>query len=362
MARIKAVNKLNGGIDTDTTPEALDNTKLRDASNIDVLNTGTYSKLTNIKGTTNILNYLPDNTDLGTLNVLGVFNAELLADHAGSGTFVNNTALVIYTYDATNKSQIFVVDLITNQSIKFYPNNLSTVDLDFPPEGTISASFTIERGVPEIYWDDNKNELRKLILKYSTSPSFQFPTLSDISVRHKYGGMVPIFESYGTNGYTTAGTYQVAFRFYNSTKNTSSKWSLFTNPIPMTSAEGCFVTVAVGEGGQVGQIIQKSIILSIDFTNTNADLYDSIQLAVVKNIDGLTIPSNTVYVTLPSKEWYDAPNTIEYSDAIGFEAPYPLENIITEDASMTSITIEVRLILMMHIQLKNRFVIVQEMM
>ena len=334
MARIKAVNKLNGGIDTDTTPEALDNTKLRDASNIDVLNTGTYSKLTNIKGTTNILKYLPDNTDLGTLNVLGVFNAELLADYTGNGTFINNTALVIYTYDATNKSQIFVVDLITNQSIKFYPNNLSTVDLDFPPEGTISASFTIERGVPEIYWDDNKNELRKLILKYSTSPSFQFPTLSDISVRHKYGGMVPIFESYGTNGYTTAGTYQVAFRFYNSTKNTSSKWSLFTNPIPMTSAEGCFVTVAVGEGGQVGQIIQKSIILSIDFTNTNADLYDSIQLAVVKNIDGLTIPSNTVYVTLPSKEWYDAPNIIEYSDAIGFEAPYPLENIITEDASI----------------------------
>lgn len=336
MARIKAVNKLNGGIDTDTTPEALDNTKLRDASNIDVLNTGTYSKLTNIKGTTNILKYLPDNTDLGTLNVLGVFNAELLADHAGSGTFVNNTALVIYTYDATNKSQIFVVDLITNQSIKFYPNNLSTVDLDFPPEGTISASFTIERGVPEIYWDDNKNELRKLTIKYSTSPSFVFPTLADISVRHKYGGMIPTFESYGVNGYTTAGIYQVAFRFYNTTKNTSSKWSLFTNPIPMTSAEGCFTTLALGEGGQVGQIIQKSIIISIDFTNTSANLYDSIQLAVVKNVDGLTIPSNTVYITLPSKEWYDAPSLIEYSDAIGFESPYPLESIITEDASIKS--------------------------
>lgn len=68
MARLEAVNKLNGGIDTDTTPEALDNTKLRGHSNIDVLNTGTYSKLTNIKGTTNILKYLPDNTDLNTLN------------------------------------------------------------------------------------------------------------------------------------------------------------------------------------------------------------------------------------------------------------------------------------------------------
>jgi len=336
MARIKAVNKLNGGIDTDTTPEALDNTKLRDASNIDVLNTGTYSKLTNIKGTTNILKYLPDNTDLNTLNVLGVFNVEILADYTATDVYVHNKALAIFTYDATNKSQIFIVDLVRNEVIKFYPNNVSATDLDFPPEGTVSASFTIERGVPEIYWDDNKNELRKLILKYSTSPTFVFPTLSDISVRHKYGGMIPIFEGYGTNGYTTSGTYQVTFRFYNTTKNTSSKWSLFTNPIPMTSAEGCFVTVAVGEGGQVGQIIQKSIILSIDFVNTNADLYDSIQLAVVKNVDGLTIPSNTVYVTLPSKEWYNAPSLIEYSDAIGFEAPYPLESIITEDASIKS--------------------------
>lgn len=336
MARIKAVNKLNGGIDTDTTPEALDNSKLRDASNIDVLTTGAYSKLTNIKGTTNILKYLPDDTDIPTLNVLGVFNVELLADYAGNGNFVNDTAIIIYTYDVVNKSQIFVVDLITNQSIKFYPNNLSSVDLDFPPEGTVSASFTIERGVPEIYWDDNKNELRKLILKYSTSPDFQFPTLADISVRHKFGGMVPNFESYGTNGYTTAGTYQVAFRFYNTTKNTSSKWSLFTNPIPMSNSEGCLFILATGEGGQVGQIIQKSIIVSIDFTNTTADLYDSIQLAVVKNIDGLTIPSNIVYVTLPSKEWYSSPDSIEYSDALGFEAPYPLESIITEDASIKS--------------------------
>lgn len=336
MASIKVTNKLNGGIDTDTTSEAIDNTKLRDASNIDVLTTGEYSKLTNIKGTTNILTYLPDTTDLPSLNVLGVFNVEILADYTSTNVYVTNKAIAIFTFDVTNKSQIFIVDLVRNEVIKLYPNPASSADLDFPPEGTISASFTIERGVPEIYWDDNKNELRKLTIKYSTSPSFVFPTLADISVRHKYGGMIPTFESYGVNGYTTAGTYQVAFRFYNTTKNTSSKWSLFTNPIPMTSAEGCFTTLALGEGGQVGQIIQKSIIISIDFTNTSANLYDSIQLAVVKNVDGLTIPSNTVYITLPSKEWYDAPSLIEYSDAIGFESPYPLESIITEDASIKS--------------------------
>jgi len=78
MANIKVINKLNGGIDTDTSPEALKNTKLRDASNMDVLNAGQYTKLANIKGTTNILKYLPDTTDIDTLNIVGVFNSEVL--------------------------------------------------------------------------------------------------------------------------------------------------------------------------------------------------------------------------------------------------------------------------------------------
>ena len=334
MAGIKVTNKLNGGIDTDTTPEALNNTKLRDAVNVDIYDTGKYSKLTNIRGTTNILSYLPDNTDLTTLNILGVFNIEFLADYAGTRAYESHKVLIIFTYDATNGSQITIVDLVTNQAVLMYPNVDSTESLDFPVDGTISASYTKDRGIPEIYWDDNKNELRKLILRYSTAPTFVFPTLADINVRHKFGGVEPTFIGYGTNGYTTAGTYQVFYRFYNSTKNTSTKWSLPTNPIPMSNADGCALSVPLGDGGQVGQTITKTIKLSIDYTDTPFALYDSIQLAVVKNIDGLTIPSNTVYITLPSKDWYDNPTDIEYSDAVSFEAPYPLENIILDDAAI----------------------------
>lgn len=336
MANIKVINKLNSGIDSDTSPEALDNKKLRDASNMDILNTGEYTKLANIKGTTNILQYLPNNTDVGSLNILGVFNTVISADYIGSEEYVLNKALTIFTYDAVGGSQIFTVDLIENRIIKFYPNNISTQSLDFPTDGTVSASFTVNKNTPEIYWDDNKNELRKLTLKYSTSPTFQFPSFSDISVRHKVGGIVPDFVNYGTNGYTTAGTYQIAYRFYNTVKNTSSKWSLFTNPIPLSNGTGCFGTISLGDGGNVGQIIQKSIIVSVDTTNTPSDLYNSIQLAIVKNIDGLTIPSNIVYITLPSKDWYNTPSNIEYSDAIGFEAPFPIETVITEDASIKS--------------------------
>ena len=224
MAGIKVTNKLNGGIDTDTTPEALNNTKLRDAVNVDIYDTGKYSKLTNIRGTTNILSYLPDNTDLTTLNRLGVFNIEFLADYAGTLSYEAHKALVIFTYDATNGSQITIVDLVTNQAVLMYPNVDSTESLDFPVDGTISASYTKDRGIPEIYWDDNKNELRKLILRYSTAPTFVFPTLADINVRHKFGGVEPTFIGYGTNGYTTAGTYQVFYRFYNSTKHAAFKF------------------------------------------------------------------------------------------------------------------------------------------
>jgi len=334
MANIKVINKLNGGIDTDTSPEALNNTKLRDASNMDVLNAGQYTKLANIKGTTNILKYLPDTTDIDTLNILGVFNTEVLVDYLGNDVFNLNKSLAVFTYDSANGSQIFIIDLIENRQIKFYPNNIDSRGLDFPPDGTISASYTVNKNTPEIYWNDNRNSRRKLILKYSANPTFQLPSLDDLSVRHKIGGIVPEFEQFGTNGYTMSGTYQIAFRFYNTSKNTSSKWSLFTNPIPMTNDTSCFGSFAIGEGDLVGELIQKTIIVSVDFTGTSAPLYDSIQLAVVKNIDGLTVPSNNVYVTLPSKDWYNSPSNIEYSDAIGFEASYPIETVVTEDASV----------------------------
>ena len=334
MASIKVVNKLNGGIDTDTTPEALNNTKLRDAVNVDIYDTGKYSKLTNIRGTTNVIEYLPNGTDLATLNILGVFNIDVLVDYAGTSDFKEHKGLIVFSYDATNGSLITVVDLIDTQKIQFYPNSASTDSLDFPTEGTVSASYTKERGIPEIYWDDNKNPLRKLILKYSTAPSFQMPTLQDINVRHKFGGIAPQFTGYGTNGYTIAGTYQIFYRFYNTTKNTSTKWSLPTNPIPTSNADGCVLTFPLGDGGNISQTILKTIKLSIDFAGTPYDNFDSIQLAIVKNIDGLTVPSNTVYITLPSKDWYNNPTDIEYSDSVSFEAPYPLETIIIEDAAI----------------------------
>lgn len=163
MAGIKVTNKLNGGIDTDTTPEALNNTKLRDAVNVDIYDTGKYSKLTNIRGTTNILSYLPDNTDLTTLNILGVFNIEFLADYAGTRAYESHKVLIIFTYDATNGSQITIVDLVTNQAVLMYPNVDSTESLDFPVDGTISASYTKDRGIPEIYWDDNKKDRKSVV-------------------------------------------------------------------------------------------------------------------------------------------------------------------------------------------------------
>ena len=90
----------------------------------------------------------------------------------------------------------------------------------------------------------------------------------------------------------------------------------------------------LGDGGNISQPILKTIKLSIDFAGTPYDNFDSIQLAIVKNIDGLTVPSNTVYITLPSKDWYNNPTDIEYSDSVSFEAPYPLETIIIEDAAI----------------------------
>jgi hypothetical protein len=73
--------------------------------------------------------------------------------------------------------------------------------------------------------------------------------------------------------------------------------------------------------------------LSVDLTS-EAQYYDAIQLYVIKNTDGLPIPSNIVYQTAPKKDWYDNPDRIIYSNLGIVETTIPVENVVTEDAGI----------------------------
>ena len=310
MGTIKQKNTFEGGLNKDTTPESIKNNELLDAVNMDIIGDARYSKLQNIKGTTKVIDYLPTGYDEATLNVLGVYEVYANYDYDCDVVFEKkHVSLIIFSYDKNSGSVITLVDLIDNVRHQLYPNTTDDTTLDFPPLGTVDASYTEERGTPQIYWDDFKNVLRSLNLNVSCSAELPPPSLRELEVRKRYAGGQPNLVALEQDGVLLSGAYQFAFRFYNTISGNSSDISLFCNPISVAKSECTTVNYDEQLGGELGEIINKKIVLSVDLTS-EAQYYDAIQLYVIKNIDGLPIPSNIVYQTAPKKDWYDNPDRI----------------------------------------------------
>ena len=334
MGTIKVKNTFNGGINTDSTPEIVKNDELRDAVNIDIISDGKLAKLINKKGTTEVIKYLPDTYDNDSLNILAVYEVNANYDYDCDAIFEEkNNSLLIYSYDAINGSLITIIDLINNKKHVLYPNNRDNTSLDFPPLGTVDASYTEERGSPQVFWDDNRNVLRSLNLNISCSADIDVPTLRELEVRKRYCGGQPTLKRIDNDGALIAGTYEFAFRFYNTRNGNSSDISLFCNPISIAKSDCTTINFDEQLGGEINEVVNKKIVLSIDL-NSDAQYYDAIQLYVLKNIDGLPIPSSIAYQTAPSTDWYNNPTEIVY---IGInETIVPIEDIVVEDANIIS--------------------------
>ena len=336
MGTIKAKNSFEGGLDTDTTSEGLANNRLRDAVNMDTIEDGKRTKLVNIKGTTSVIKYLPDGYDESTLNILAVYEVYANYDNNCDGVFEEkNVSLIVFSYDKNSGSVITLIDLINTEKHQLYPNPNDSTDLGFPERGTVDASYTEERGTPQIFWDEDKNVLRSLNLNVSCSATIQPPTLRELEVRKRYAGGQPNLNRIEENGVLYAGTYQFGFRLYDTTNGNSSDVSLFCNPISIAKTNCSPIDYDKQLGGELGEIINKRIVLSIELTD-EAQYYDAIQLYVLKNVDGLTIPPNTVYQTAPNKDWYNNPDEIVYSQLGIIENSIPVEDVTIEDSGIKS--------------------------
>lgn len=334
MGTIKTKNVFST-IDVDSNNETIGNNKLRKAINVEVLSDNKFTSLQNIRGTKEISSYLSNNTDINTLNVLGVYEVKALFDLDCDGKYeLDEFSLLIFKYDEVNKSEIILVNISTSQRYLLYPNTIDATDLNFPPNGTISATYSRERGIPDVYWDDNKNELRKITLKVSCNTS-DLPSARDLSVRKRVGGVSPDITAIMNGGNLLSGTYQIAFRFYNTNNCNYSDWSLFSNPVAIAIGSCSETPYDSQLGGSVSSLTTKKIQLSIDFIGTESLFYNSIQLAIIKNIDGTIIPNDIAYITRPNTDWYNNPTNVIYDNNIQ-ETTTLISEIVTEDASIES--------------------------
>lgn len=334
MGTIKNINTFQEGMDYDTSLSRLPNKRSRRSVNMEILKDGDFYSIRNMRGTKNISTYLSTNTDIQSLNVLGVFEVSCLYDRDCDGNFESEEySIVIFKYDNVNKSEIIIVSTETEDKFLVYPNINDNTDLNFPPTGTISASYTKERGIPEIYWDDHNNEMRKITLKISCQSPSILPSARDLTVRRRIGGVVLDILSIDTGGNLIGGSYQIAYRLFNTKKCTSSDWSLFTNPIPVMRGDCSLLPYDEQLGASVGIVTDKKITLSVPMSSEFA-FYDAIQIAIIKNIDGLTIPSDIAYISEPSQDWYN--NKLIVYDGTIPETQTITSEINTEDAAIQS--------------------------
>lgn len=127
------------------------------------------------------------------------------------------------------------------------------------------------------------------------SSADQLNVISDAS-----SAMAMTITGLGNDGSLLAGTYQLAYRLKqtSTSPSTYTKWSTFTNPVPIIPLSYSSGTTVNYYGGAVGQQTSRSINYSIALsTGETTSNYNKIEIAVVKNNDGTYVQQLVAYVS-----------------------------------------------------------------
>lgn len=326
----------DGAMNYDSSNRGVAKKDVRDAVNTDTTEPGKEGLRVNMLGTLEAATYTDQNTDKPTLNVLGVADVFARYDYDGDGEFeVENPSVLILTWDKNNLSRILLFDA-TQEQVSVLYDSVASGDIGFPPTGTASISYDKEQGRNYAYWDDAKNKLRKIPLEYSYSPGWQRPTARSIETERPSAGGAPDLVEVRRGGSLVAGGYQVAYRYFSSNRCEASGWSSFTNPIPIIRSDVPDEDPNGGDeylGAGVGEVVDQQIVFSISH-NQESQFYDSVQLAVVKHVDGTNVPPTIAYITEARKEWYNSPGEIRYDGTSAGEVEVPIELIVVDDAAI----------------------------
>lgn len=316
------------GLDTDADIKTQKKSTLRDAVNVDLFSNGKIGALSNIKGTSR-LNKLTSLTNVSNVNCLGSY--EVTADINGT----NTPCIVIFWKDGnTNRSSIFLFDLVKrNNHILLSTSDSNPDTLKFPIGGTVDLYYNSERTENIAYFVDFENPIRKLELKI---PFTQ--TIKEMVVRQ----LSPVdsiqVDSVESGGNTPAGTYQFAYRYFNTVTRKTSAFSLLTQPIPVMAllpGEPAASDTDFIVGGVAGDVTDKKFVLTINKTPDNSANFDAIQVAVVRHIEGSKDPTTVADLLSPSKTIFDNPSGFDYT---GLEeaTAIPIEDIVVEDAPINT--------------------------
>lgn len=340
MAFQSTQNTFNQGMNKDSDHRVQANSTYSDAKNISITGESEFFAAKNIAGSQRVIDILPQTNNLTDIQVLGAFEC--------TGTFYSygptperNPAIIMFLkYDvgtpALETDVIVLYDLKKNQRFSLLTTNPVSVDhreeLAYPENGTIDAIVFGEKNFDRIYFDDHTNPLRNFDITDQPIPNARSLTTRPLAPVDEISYVRQIDGS----GENQSGTYQFAYRYYNTDTLKYSHWSLMTLPIPVYPLNIQDVTI-LDEiyGGVPNEATKKSIVLSIAKSTEYSLNFNAIQLAVIKNTTGLKQPAAIAHITSIREDWFNDPSNIVY-DGQGLETIVDSQEIVTEDAAILS--------------------------
>ncbi len=290
------------GMHKDFSPAFQPEDTYRDATNIELTSAGEQMIVNQIKSSVNLKSKdLNPAYPIENVNILGYTVAK--AKISG----VSRDGFVVYTYvdedsgPGVNHGIYFFAQNGTYADGTIYTIYTGT-DLNFSATTSIDSFFTEDRENKTVYFTDFSNTLRKIQMDSDVWQGGTFPYSSADQlnvISNASSAMSMTITGLGNAGSLLAGTYQLAYRLKNSTvtPSTYTKWSTFTNPVPIIPLSYSSGTTVNYYGGAVGQQTSRSINYSIALsTGETTSKYDKIEVAVVKNNDGTYVQQLVAYV------------------------------------------------------------------
>lgn len=287
------------GMHRDFSPAFQPEDTYRDATNIELTSAGEQMIINQIRSSLQLqAQTLNTAYPVGNINILGYTIAKAKING------VSRDGFVVYTYvdedgGSNNDHGIyFFAQDGTYSDGTIYPVYTGT-DLNFSATTSIDSFFTEDRENKTVYFTDFSNTLRKIQMDNTIwagySSADQLNVISDAS-----SAMAMTITGLGNDGSLLAGTYQLAYRLKqtSTSPDTYTKWSTFTNPVPIIPLSYSSGTTVNYYGGAVGQQTSRSINYSIALsTGETISNYDKIEIAVVKNNDGTYVQQLVAYVS-----------------------------------------------------------------
>lgn len=326
-------NKFHDALNGDVDPRIQSNNSYISAKNIDLVGTDNMYVAKNIAGTEEVNTIIEKGiTDLD-VHILGAFKCVgLYNDVYGSGIQEYNNSIAIFLYNDTDTNnplhQIYLYDILRDK----LHLAVNTATLNFNESLIIDTVVYTEQGESSIFFVDGLNGIRRLKCIIDSSSPILFE--ESVTLRRFSPTATLSVDDVVDGGSVYSGSYQFSYRAVSIANNKFSTWSLLTNPMPV-ALNGVDDGVDVVLGGIPGAITNKKIQLSITGA-LNSDIYDAIQIAVIKNIDGSATPDLKAFALNPSTDIFDSPSLFYYTGD-SEEAEISIDDIIVETAAIQSI-------------------------